>query len=191
MKQKIVLATTNKHKKIEINKIINSDIIEFIDCSDLNITLDVEENGNTYKKNAYIKAQYVFDKTGLPSCSDDSGIEIEYLNYEPGIKSARFLEDLNYYEKNTKILEMLKSDYKRYARYVCAVSYISQNKSFFVEEICEGTISNYIRGTKGFGYDPIFIPKGYKNTFGELSSDIKNKISHRAKAFRKLLTNLT
>jgi XTP/dITP diphosphohydrolase len=185
-KKKIVLATGNPDKKIEINKIIKSKQIEIIDCSDLNIKLDVEETGNSYKENAEIKARYVFEKTGLPSCADDSGIEIEFLNFEPGVKSARFLEHLSYPEKNRKIIQMLADTDKRFARYVCAIAYIDKDGLFYIEETCEGSIAYSSKGNKGFGYDPIFIPKNYDLTFGELSAEIKNQISHRAKAFKKL-----
>lgn len=189
-KKIIILATNNPHKKIEVNKIVNSNYIKFIDCSDVNIKLDVEETGKTYQENAYLKSKFVFDRIGLPVCSDDSGIEIEFFDYKPGVNSARYLSELNYYQKNSKILELLSNTDKRYARYVCAISYIDKNQSFFIEDICEGTISKKIYGNRGFGYDPIFIPDGYDETFGQISSEIKNEISHRAKSFKKLCNKL-
>lgn len=186
MKQKIVLATLNKHKKFEIKKILNSNNIELFDCADFGITQLVEESGNSYNENAYLKANFVYNITKLPTCADDSGLEIEFFNFGPGVKSARFLEGLNYFEKNSRILELMKDTENRFAQYVCSVVYINGNRKISITEKCTGKISKKICGTNGFGYDPIFIPDNYNSTFGELSEEIKNCISHRAKAFKKL-----
>ncbi|HOK39949.1 MAG TPA: RdgB/HAM1 family non-canonical purine NTP pyrophosphatase [bacterium] len=183
---KLVLATLNTHKKIEIKKIFSTNKIELLDCNDLQITKLPEETGNTYEENAYIKAKYVFEQTKLPTCSDDSGIEIEFFDFKPGVQSARFLSNLSYFEKNSYIIEQMKNTTQRFAQYICSVVFINQDFKKTITEKCTGKIAEKIRGTKGFGFDPIFIPDGYNFTFGELSLDIKNQISHRAKAFKIL-----
>lgn len=179
---KITLSTSNPNKVEEISKIVDINIgIEWIIGK-----VDVEEDGTTFEENAIKKARAAYELYG-PSVADDSGLEIYALDRFPGIRSARFMEGVDYTIKNRKILEMMKEfdENQRKARFVCVAVYYD-GKPFTFEGVIEGKISNEIRGYNGFGYDPIFIPYGYDRTFGELSREEKNSISHRARAFKKL-----
>ncbi len=178
---KIILSTSNVHKVDEISKIVDLDIEWIL------VKIDVEEDGITFEENAIKKAKAAYDLYG-PSVADDSGLEIYSLDNFPGIRSARFMDGADYYLKNTKILEMMKDipEDKRGARFVCAAVYYDGTPHIF-KGVIEGKISDEIRGKNGFGYDPIFIPDGFNVTMGELSKEDKNVISHRAKAFKRLL----
>ncbi len=183
---KFLLATKNKNKLREIREIlrINIPIISLLEISP---QIEIEENGETFRENAFIKASTCFRKFKIPSISDDSGLEIDALNGKPGIHSARFAPTNK--ERIEKVLNLLKDIpfEKRTARFRCAVClFISENEHYFFEGKIEGYIAFEPKGNNGFGYDPIFYLPEYKKTLAQLPLSEKNKISHRFKAFSKL-----
>jgi XTP/dITP diphosphohydrolase len=190
---KLVLATQNKNKVIELKRLLKDyHQYEVVSLSDLNVSDDVEETGNSFEANARLKALYYFHKTGHACLADDSGIEIESLNNEPGIYSARYLgEDTPYSTKNQMILERLKDVTNRNARFVSVVTLVlSEHEIYSFEGIMLGSIAYELRGHNGFGYDPIFIPNGHKLTYAEMEIELKNQLSHRGQAFRKAVAYL-
>ena len=185
-----MIATNNKGKLSEIKKLLPKHII-FYSPKDFNL-LEPIENAKTFEGNAVIKAKYCAQKSKLVSLSDDSGIEISSLNGEPGVYSARWAgknKDFKLAIKKvyTKIKKKNKLKKLNTARFYCslAIAFPSGNYKTFSGTV-SGKISTKPKGNKGFGYDPIFIPKGYKKTFGEMKADFKDKISHRYKAFSKI-----
>ena len=184
----IILATSNIGKINEYKE-----IYPYFDYKVLDKKLDIDENGSTYLENAFIKASAVYQSLDkkLPVLSDDSGIEILALNNFPGIYSSRFANTISTNERNALVLEKLKNKKDRRARFVCVICLIDrEGNKYYGKGIVNGTIATKIRGDKGFGYDPIFIPDGYDKTFGELGDEIKNTLSHRGNAFKDLLTKL-
>lgn len=187
---KIVFATKNKGKVNEVVKIFNTDKIELVTMEQAGIDIDVVEDGTTFEENAEKKAVEIMKASGEAAIADDSGLEIDFLDKQPGIHSARFLgHDTPYSIKNAKILDMLKDvpEGKRTARFVCAVCLaLPDGRIIRSKGTLEGRIGNKITGENGFGYDPIFfIPE--KNCYSaELSTEEKNKISHRGKAMAEL-----
>ena len=183
---KIVFATTNEGKVKEIKEILAGFPIEIVSMKEMNITADIEENGATFEENSLIKAREVSKLTGLPAMADDSGLEVDYLNGEPGIYSARYLgRDTDYNYKNNYIIEKLKNakDEERSARFVCVISLVlPDGREFIKKGVMEGMIAYEIKGENGFGYDPVFYLPEYGMTSAELSGEEKNKISHRGKA---------
>jgi XTP/dITP diphosphohydrolase len=186
MRQKLVVATNNGHKAIEIKEMLKDLDVEVVTMADAGIDMEVEETGTTYAENALIKAMALRDLTDGWILADDSGLEIDALDKAPGIYSARYLgEDTPYMIKNAMILDKLDDIEDRSARFVCSIAIVLDDGSYWITvNKCEGTISRSIQGSNGFGYDPIFIPEGHQDTFGVLPADIKNKISHRAKALQ-------
>ena len=187
---KIVFATTNAGKIKEIKEILADFDVEVVSMKEMNITTDVEENGATFEENSLIKARAISKLTGLPALADDSGLEIDYLNGEPGIYSARYLgRDTDYDYKNNYIIDELKDakDEERSARFVCVISLVLPDGREFVKKgVMEGRIGYEIKGENGFGYDPIFYLPEYGKTSAEISGEEKNKISHRGKALRAM-----
>ena len=187
---KIVFATKNKGKVNEVVKIFNTDKIELVTMEQAGIDIDVVEDGTTLEENAEKKAVEIMKASGEAAIADDSGLEIDFLDKQPGIHSARFLgHDTPYSIKNAKILDMLKDvpEEKRTARFVCAVCLaLPDGRIIRSKGTLEGRIGNKITGENGFGYDPIFfIPE--KNCYSaELSTEEKNKISHRGKAMAEM-----
>ena len=183
---KIVFATTNEGKVKEIKEILAGFPIEVVSMKEMNITADIEENGATFEENSLIKAREVSKLTGLPAMADDSGLEVDYLNGEPGIYSARYLgRDTDYDYKNNYIIDKLKEakGEERSARFVCVISLVLPDGREFVKKgVMEGRIGYEIKGENGFGYDPIFFLPEYGKTSAEISAEEKNKISHRGKA---------
>jgi len=183
---KIVFATTNAGKIKEIKEILSDFDVEVASMKEMNITADIEENGATFEENSLIKARAVSKLTGLPALADDSGLEVDYLNGEPGIYSARYLgRDTDYDYKNNYIIKKLKDakDEERSARFVCVISLVLPDGREFVKKgVMEGRIGYEIKGENGFGYDPIFYLPEYGKTSAEISAEEKNKISHRGKA---------
>lgn len=181
---KIILASNNAGKLREFKSILEPYGCEVIPQSEAGVNEEAEENGSSFEENAYIKAELAHRLTGLPVIADDSGLEVDYLDGEPGIYSARYAEPG---KRCDKILEKLNGvpDEKRTARFVCVICRIDERgeASYFRGE-CEGRIGYEKRGTNGFGYDPIFMCG--EKSFAELSSEEKNHISHRAKALEKL-----
>jgi XTP/dITP diphosphohydrolase len=182
----IVFATNNEHKLKEINHLLGTSF-RILSLIDLNINEDIPENEPTLEGNAIHKARYVFDKTGRDSFADDTGLEIDSLGGMPGVHSARFAGEQKNSEANIKkVLTLLGNSSDRKARFRTVIAFIMEGKQFLFEGIVDGRIIAEKRGTKGFGYDPVFIPDGYDRTFAEMSLAEKNLLSHRAKAFNKL-----
>jgi XTP/dITP diphosphohydrolase len=184
---KIVFATNNKNKIKEVQKLLPSNI-ELISLKDIGCEDDIPETQHTIKGNSIQKVNYINSKYNLDCFADDTGLEISALNGDPGVLSARYAGSERNSKKNIeKVLKNLNNIKNRNARFktVIALSYKGEILTF--EGVCEGVISNEIQGDGGFGYDPIFKPKGINKTFAELSFDEKNKISHRAIAIKKLI----
>jgi XTP/dITP diphosphohydrolase len=190
MAQQLVFATNTRHKLEEVSAKIKGEI-ELLTLEDIGCTEDIEETGLTFRDNASIKSRYVFDKYHLNCFGDDSGLEIDALNGEPGVYSARYAGKHGDHDANIdKVLEKLEATENRKARFVTVVSLIWNGEEHFFEGAVEGTIRHERSGANGFGYDPIFQPDGYNITFAEMSLDEKSKISHRAKAMEKLIAFL-
>lgn len=194
---KIVFATTNEGKVKEIKEILGDFPIEVVSMKGMGITADIEENGTTFEENSLIKARALAKLTGLPALADDSGLEVDYLNGEPGIYSARYLgRDTDYDYKNNYIIDKLSGakGEDRSARFVCVISLVLPDGREFVERgVVEGLIGYEQKGENGFGYDPIFYLPEYGKTSAELPPEKKNKISHRGKALtamKKLIVTL-
>ena len=189
MKQRLIVATNNKHKAEEIKEMLVDFDFEVLSLADFKIDIEVEENGSTYAENALIKAMALRELTDGWILADDSGLEIDALDRAPGIYSARYLgEDTPYIIKNSMILGKLDGVEDRSARFVCSIALVFEDGSYWITvNKCEGSISESIQGENGFGYDPIFIPEGHSSTFGVLPAKIKNSISHRAKALQAVV----
>ena len=187
--KKIVFATGNPNKLKEIKSAINS--FEIVGLNILGITDEIPETGDTLKKNALQKAKYVYDKTGLDCFSDDTGLEIEALNYRPGVYSAMYAgPDCNAENNMRKVLEELGEAPNRNAHFKTVIALILQGKEYFFEGVVKGEILKEKKGKDGFGYDPIFRPVVYKKSFAEMSIAQKNEISHRGLAVKKLVNFL-
>lgn len=187
---KIVIATGNAGKMKEIKSIFNNSKYEVMSMKEEGIVADVDENGATFEENALIKAREIAKISGNIVLADDSGLEVDALNKEPGIYSARYMgEDTPYSIKNANIIERLEGVEfeKRTARFVCAVAAVyPDGKELVVRETMEGYIGYEEKGANGFGYDPIFYLKEFDKTSAEISLEEKNEISHRGKAFRAI-----
>jgi len=197
--KKIIFATGNKEKMKEIRQIMEGSPVEVFSMKEAGYSCDVEENGTTFTENAIIKASAIADavKTNGEEAivlADDSGLEIDALNKEPGVYSARYMgEDTSYRIKNANLIERLKGVpvEKRTARFVCAIAAVLTDGTVYtVRETIEGYIGYEERGENGFGYDPIFMVPEYNCTTAELSMEQKNKISHRGKALVKMKEEL-
>lgn len=190
-----VIATGNKHKLEEIGVILKDFQLEVLSMKDVGLDgLEIIEDGNTFEENALIKAKTVMEKTGKLALADDSGLEVDILNNQPGIYSARFAgEHATDRENNDKLLKLLKDIplENRKARFVCAMAAVFPNGDIIVlRGECSGVIGFEPKGKSGFGYDPLFIIEEYGKTFAELGEERKNKISHRAIALEKLKEEL-
>ena len=187
---KIVFATGNKDKVKEIQMILADLGAEVVSMKEAGISVDIEENGTTYEENALIKAKAVAAYTDAIVMADDYGLEIDYLNKEPGVMSARYMgEDTSYRIKNANLMGRLEGveDEKRTARFVCAIAAVLPScKEFCVRGTIEGRIGYEEKGENGFGYDPIFYVPEFGKTTAELSEEEKNQVSHRGKALEKM-----
>ena len=185
---KFILASHNKGKLAEMQKILGELGVEVVLQSDLGLDLEPEEDGATFTENARIKARAVMECTGLPSIADDSGLVVDALNGAPGVYSARYAggEGHDAQANMLKLLHELEGKENRRAQFRTAISLILDGKEYLFEGVIKGEIIKEKRGDSGFGYDPVFRPDGYDKTFAELGNDIKNKISHRALAVEKL-----
>ena len=182
---KIVFATNNQHKLSEIRQILGGRV-EVLSLNDIGCNVDIPETGSTLEENALQKAQYVYDHYHIDCFADDTGLEVDALNGAPGVYSARYAGDGHDSEANmTKLLNELGENNNRSARFRTVIALIQQGEVHEFEGIVNGQIIRERRGGEGFGYDPIFQPNGYDQTFAELGLDIKNQISHRARATRK------
>ncbi len=189
---KIIFASGNKGKIVEVRKLLSDLGIEIIALPDLEDAPEIIEDADTFEGNAKIKAKVVYDKYELPVIADDSGLSVEQLGGEPGVYSARYAgEGCTYDDNNKKLLrELKKFDSPHKAKFIChAVFYDGEE---FINSVGElrGEIVHEYKGTHGFGYDPIFCPEGYDKNLAELTLEEKNKISHRGKAFRGLKEKL-
>ena len=186
----LIFATNNQHKVDEIRKVLG-DIFDVITLKEAGITIDILEPYNTLEENATEKSKTIYSLTGKDCFSEDTGLEVETLNREPGVKSARYAgENRSDNDNIQKLLSNLVNESNRRARFRTVISLIREGKEHQFEGICEGTITTEPRGEKGFGYDPIFIPDGSEKTFAEMSIEEKNKYSHRKKATEKLINFL-
>lgn len=191
--KEIVVASSNEHKIKEISQILEPLNIKVIGMNEiLNESLDIEETGTTFMENACIKAKAVSDIINRPVFADDSGLEVEALNNQPGIYSARFMgEDTSYAIKNQYIIDQLKDKQNRKARFVCALCLVLPNQDpIHIEEYFDGEIAHKIEGENGFGYDPIFYFPPLEMTASQMDSATKNIHSHRGKALAKLFEKL-
>jgi len=184
----IVLASRNKHKIEELRQTLAPLDIELKSTYDFPQLEEVVEDKTTLEGNALKKARYVYEETGLPALSDDTGLEVEALDGRPGVYSARYAGESATYQDNVdKLLDELAGVKfeDRKAQFRTVVAFVSEDGTHTFEGICRGAIIEEERGDKGFGYDPVFLPAGYKETFAELSAKTKNEISHRGKAIEK------
>ena len=186
--KKIIFATQNRGKAMEVKHIFKNVDIEIVSLDEINDSIEIEETGATFEENALLKARIVFNKFKLPTISDDSGLVVEQLNGAPGIYSARYAgEDGNDSANNKKLLENLKYfPHPHKAKFVCSAVYYDGKNSYTSEGNIKGRIIDDERGKNGFGYDPLFVPESYEKTLAEFEPEIKNKISHRYRAFIKL-----
>ncbi len=188
---KIILATQNQGKIRELQGLLVDEAIEVLSLKDIADWEDVEENGETFADNAALKARAAVKKTGLIALADDSGLEVDALDGAPGVYSARFAgEPKNDERNNDKLLQMLETVEidKRAARFRCALVVATpEGKEFLTEGTVEGEILTQRRGSDGFGYDPLFYVPEYARTMAELTLTEKNKLSHRAQAFKKAI----
>ena len=189
---KLVVGTNNAGKIKELNDLLADLPIEISGLNRFENIFDVEETGTTFEENAILKASSYALQTGSWALSDDSGLEVEALGGAPGVYSARYGgEQAGNAEKIAKLLGELDAapGESRRARFVCVMALSDESGAirFLAEGVCEGRIAPEPRGANGFGYDPIFIPAGYEQTFGELSSTVKREISHRARAIKKII----
>ena len=184
--KKIVFATNNLNKLRELRSAVKD--FDIIGLKDLNITEDIPETGNSLKDNALQKAKYIYEKTGLDCFADDTGLEIEALDGRPGVYSARYVgPDCDSEANIKKVLKELKSHKNRKAQFKTVIALIIDGKKYFFDGKVEGEILKQKQGIDGFGYDPIFRPFGYDQSFAEMSLELKNKISHRGLAVIKLI----
>nr|MBQ8252481.1 XTP/dITP diphosphatase [Lachnospiraceae bacterium] len=188
--KEIVLASSNKGKVREVAMMVEDMGIRIIPLSETAFDEEIEENGSTFEENAIIKAKAVAEKLNVPALADDSGLEIDFLNKEPGIYSARYLgHDTPYSIKNQMILDKLAGvpDEKRTARFVCSMALVlPQGDVVTTTATMEGRIAYEIKGENGFGYDPIFYLPEFGMSSAEISPEQKNEISHRGKALRQM-----
>lgn len=188
---KIVFATNNQNKLSEIRNILGSEF-EIVSLHDIGCTEDIPETGNTLEENALIKARYVYNKYGLSCFADDTGLEVEALGGAPGVRSARY-DDITDHDSEAnmrKLLRELGNNNNRKAQFRTVIALLLKTSNQLISHTFEGKIEGYIaltkQGTAGFGYDPLFIPIGYQQSFAQLGMDIKNQISHRARAVKQL-----
>ncbi len=184
--QTIILASRNPGKIREILSLLAGLECRFVSLSDLPQIPEIAEDGSTFEENALLKARQIFGLTQTPALADDSGLEVAALDDRPGVRSARYAgENVSYDDNNKKLLSELARIPPRHrrARFRCVAAFVAPGVEHLTEGLCRGRIIESPRGHNGFGYDPLFVPDGYLQTFAELSSEIKNSISHRHHAF--------
>lgn len=185
--KKIVFATNNAHKLEELRNIL-SGRYQVLGLTDIGFYEDIPETGDTLAENASLKSKHIFDRFEIDCFSDDTGLEVDVLNGKPGVYSARYAGENSTYEQNVdKLLNALKGLENRTARFKTVISLIQNGKEYQFEGSVEGVITKDKHGAEGFGYDPVFLPLGYNQTFAEMPAELKNKISHRGKAVVKLV----
>ena len=187
---KIVFATHNAHKVSEVQAVLGSEY-QLVTATEAGITEEIPETQPTIEGNALQKARYVYEHTGLNCFADDTGLEVEALNGAPGVYSARYAgEHVSYADNNVLLLKNLAGCENRKARFRTVIALIVDGKEYLFEGRVDGTIATEPHGEGGFGYDPLFVPEGSQLTFAEMSSEAKNKISHRGRAVAKLVAFL-
>jgi len=184
--KKLVFATNNQHKTEEIRFALAS-TYSVLNLEDIGCFTDIPETADTFAGNATLKSSYVYENYNLDCFADDSGLEIEALNNEPGVFSARYSGSRDSIENINLVLKNLSDAENRKARFKTVISLMQNGKNYLFEGVINGTIRTELSGSKGFGYDPIFQPDGYNITFAEMDLAEKNKISHRAIALQKML----
>lgn len=188
-KLKLIFATNNKHKLEEVQAMLTN--FDIVSLADINCLEDIPETADTLEGNAILKANFITEKYGLDCFADDTGLEVEALNNEPGVYSARYAGDDNNAEANmNKLLKNLENTQNRKAQFKTAIALNIQGKQLIFEGVCKGSILTEKRGDSGFGYDPIFMPDGFNRSFAEMNLAEKGSISHRGKAVEKLVTYL-
>lgn len=191
MKKKLVFATNNAHKLEELRAILGG-TIEILSLADINCHADIPETADTLEGNARQKSLFIYEHYGLDCFADDTGLEVECLNGAPGVYSARYAGEGHDSQANMeKLLGEMKDKTNRKARFRTVISLIEKGEEHQFEGIVNGRIIEQKKGDAGFGYDPIFQPDGYDETFAELGNEIKNKISHRARAVASLCEYLS
>jgi len=185
--KKLVFATNNPHKLNELKQILGDDF-QILSLNDLNFNEEIPETGDTLKENASQKSHFIYERYGLDCFADDTGLEVDALGGAPGVYSARYAgENATYDENVEKLLFELKGERIRTARFKTVISLLIGGKEYFFEGRVEGVITESRKGKDGFGYDPVFLPDGFDETFAEMSSNKKNQISHRGRAVAKLV----
>lgn len=186
--RQLQVATGNAHKLSEIRSLLGPEW-EVVGLSDLGIEEDIPETENTLEGNALLKARYLYERTGQAVCAEDTGLEIRALGGEPGVRSARYAGDARRSDANMDlVLSRMRGISDRSARFRTVIAFLDDSgRSHLFEGVCEGSLREQRAGTGGFGYDPIFQPEGYTQTFAELSTDQKNAISHRGRAVRAFI----
>lgn len=183
---KIVFATNNAHKLDEVRQVVG-DKFALVSLRECGIVEDIPENEPTLEGNALAKARYIYERTGADCFADDTGLEVDALGGDPGVRSARYATDGHDDEANKRLLlERLQGVENRAAQFRTAVALIMGGKEYLFEGIVRGRIATEQHGEGGFGYDPLFVPEGYDRTFAQMSAEEKNAISHRGRAVRKL-----
>ena len=187
----LVFSTNNPHKLRELEEILKGEFT-LLSLNDISCTDDIPETGDTLEANASQKSFYIWERFGIDCFSDDSGLEVEILNNEPGVHSARYAgESRNADENVSKLLFELEGKKNRKARFRCVISLIIQGKEFLFEGRVDGEILTERKGEGGFGYDPVFSPVGFDQSFAQMDADLKNGMSHRGRAVQKLVAFLT
>ncbi|MEJ2595226.1 MAG: non-canonical purine NTP diphosphatase [bacterium] len=187
---RILFATNNLHKLKEVQHILGNRF-QVLGLKDIGFSGDIAETGSTLEENASIKSRFIYKKYGMDCFSDDTGLEIEALGGRPGVYSARYAgEEGNAIKNMNKVLTEMEGAQNRKARFRTVISLILEGNEYTFEGIVNGRIILEPRGSEGFGYDPVFVPEGYTQTFAELSAEEKNNISHRSRAVQKLANYL-
>lgn len=185
---KLLFVTNNQHKISEISALIKKEAITLIGLSQVGIAEEIPETGSTLQQNALQKAEYAFEKTNLWCFADDTGLEVEALGGSPGVLSARYAGEAKNASENLELLlKNMKNIENRRAKFTTVIALILDNKRYLFEGTVEGKIAETPLGQEGFGYDPVFIPNGYTQTFAQIPLTLKNNISHRAIAVKKLI----
>ena len=183
----IIFATNNQHKVNEVRSVLGKSF-NIITLKEAGIDIDIPEPHNTLEANATEKSKTIFTLTNKNCFSEDTGLEVETLNGEPGVKSARYAgENRSFNDNIDKLLMNLSTSENKTAQFRTVISLILEGKEYFFEGICTGKIISERRGNNGFGYDPVFVPDGSEKTFAEMDMEEKNKFSHRKKAMEKLI----
>jgi XTP/dITP diphosphohydrolase len=186
---KLVLASRNRHKLLELRSFLAGLSMEAVTIDDVHPGLTLVEDGETFEENALAKARTVFARTSLPALADDSGLEVFFLNRRPGVRSARYAgADATDEMNNDKLLRQMRgvAARRRHAQFRAVLALVGPGYEEVASGTCPGHLTEFPRGTNGFGYDPIFVPEGLDRTYAQLTQEEKNRISHRSRAFAAL-----